>query len=330
MQKRFRKNNEQSRNVSTGKSCSCFSALWELNEQQYYSEANNNSAQFRKPVALEACGVEITNNEEIIETEPDIFHGLLAIGTLGSVIITKDPITPKPATDEEDTHAGEQFLKELEEDTKENKNMVVYPLKEYIEIPAVKEDEKEQKAVPEHTFKKNGASYKRAGILGKGVKRETRAFHFMKNMLKKLDFASRCSTVSAFRSNDIICDSTEKTPTKVFRKSRKIHPETAEIHINMSHKYEVKKMCYDESYDKEAASDDEDDMYYQDAMFKKETISSNIQPTGRKAHWIKTDADCKYTCIISRGGKFDPFTYEWVNLGCVSTFISDCLHKKNS
>ncbi|XP_076939617.1 uncharacterized protein LOC143608475 [Bidens hawaiensis] len=291
MQKRFRKNIEQSTNVSTGtplslsgKSYSCFSALWELDEQQHYPEAKTNSAQFRQPNALEARGVEIVNEEEIVEMKPESFHGLLAIGTLGSVII---PITPKPAAVEEET-SGAQILnklenlteKELEKDTKENKYMV----KECYETPAIKE-EKEQKTTPDSTSKKNGISYKRSDKLDKGVKRETRAFLAMKKMLKKLDFTSRCSTTSAFRSNATICDSTEKTPTKVFRKSRKIHPQGADSHVNKSHKYEVKQMCYD----KEVASDDED----------KETISSNMfahgpfnmQPAGRKAQWIKTDAD---------------------------------------
>ncbi|KAJ0429185.1 putative protein LAZY1 [Helianthus annuus] len=286
MQKRFWKNNEQSTNVSTGKSHYCFSALWEVDEQQHYPEANNNSAKFRQPVAVESHGVEIVK-EEIVEMRPEFLHGLLAIGTLGSVMITNDPITPEPTIDAEETSAGEQILKklenltetELEKDTKENKNVVVYPPKVYYEMPAIKEDEKDPKAE-------------------KGVKTGTRVFHIIKKMLKKIDFESGCSTTSAFRRTAIIRDSTKKTLKKVFRKSRKIHPETADIHVNKSRKYDVKKMCYDESYDKEVTSDDDDDMFNQDGMFKKETICSNVQPAGRKAHWIKTDADCKYTCII--------------------------------
>ncbi|KAL9994876.1 putative protein LAZY1 [Helianthus debilis subsp. tardiflorus] len=91
MQKRFWKNNEQSTNVSTGKSYYCFSALWELDEQQHYPEAYENSAKFRQPVALEAHGVEIVK-EEIVEMRHEFLHGLLAIGTLGSVMITNDPV----------------------------------------------------------------------------------------------------------------------------------------------------------------------------------------------------------------------------------------------
>ncbi|XP_076900617.1 uncharacterized protein LOC143554826 [Bidens hawaiensis] len=246
-------------NSPYGKSYSCFSAPWELDEQQHNPEAKTNSAQLGQPIALEARGMEIVNEEEIVDMTPASFHGLLAIGTLGSVII---PVTP--AVDEE-TSEGVQILnkklenlteKELEKDAKENKNMV----KECYETPAIIEDEKEQKTTL-------AISYKRSDKLDKGVKRETRAFHVMKKMLKKLDFTSRCST------------------TLVFRKSRKIHPQGADTHVNKSHKYEVKKMCYD----KEVPSDDDD----------KETISSNMfahgpfnmQPAGRKAQWIKTDAD---------------------------------------
>lgn len=65
-------------------------------------------------------------------------------------------------------------------------------------------------------------------------------------------------------------------------------------HVNKSHKYEVEKMCYD----KEVISDDEDNMCRGVGMFKKETTSNNlfahVQPEERKAHWIKTDAECKY------------------------------------
>ncbi|KAI3811885.1 hypothetical protein L1987_16581 [Smallanthus sonchifolius] len=229
----------------------------------HYPEANNNSAQFRQSVTL---GVEIVN-EQIVEMKPEFF---LAIGTLGSVIIT---VPPK---DEEETDATEnelQFLNnkltenELE---KENKNTVVYPQNQYSEMPPIKEDEKEHKTT-------NATSYKRSGKLDKG-------FHFMKKMLKKLDFTS----TSAIHRNTIV---REKIPTKVFRKSRKIQPEAAD----KSHKYEVKEMRYGESYDKEVTSDDKDNTYHRVGMFKKETINNNMpfnnQPAGRKAHWIKTDAD---------------------------------------
>ncbi|KAI7737251.1 hypothetical protein M8C21_022984 [Ambrosia artemisiifolia] len=316
MQKRFWNNNGQSTNDSTGKSYSCFSALWKLDEQQHYHEANNNSAQLKQPVAVEAHGVEIVNEEEIVGMNPKFLHGFLAIGTLGSVMITKDLITPEPAIYEEESSAGEQILnkleniteKELKKDTKENKNTVVYPLKEYYEMPAkaaIKEEEKEQKAMLERTFKKITTTNKRSGKADRGVKKETKVSQFMKKMLKKLDFASSCST-PAFRSNTI-CDSTKKTPTKVFWKSRKIHPEAANIHVNNSHTYEVKKMCNDK-----VTSDDEDDMYHQDPVFKKETISSKmvahrpfpIQPTGSKAHWIKTDADCKFCAGVLEAEKW--------------------------
>ncbi|KAJ9564217.1 hypothetical protein OSB04_000183 [Centaurea solstitialis] len=118
----------------------------------------------------------------------------------------------------------------------------------------------------------------------------------MKKMLKKLDFTSRCSQTSA-SGNAISCDSTEKKPTKptkVFWKSRKIHPEAPGLHVNKSN-YEFKNMCCD----KEAKFEDKDDKYPHMGILKKEIVGSvkfadgphKSQPAGKRAHWIKTDAE---------------------------------------
>lgn len=53
--------------------------------------------------------------------------------------------------------------------------------------------------------------------------------------------------------------------------------------------------------------EDEDIMYPRAGTLLKETVSSSVfankpsnsQPAGRKAHWIKTDADCEYKSIIT-------------------------------
>ncbi|KAI3666044.1 hypothetical protein L6452_44682 [Arctium lappa] len=326
---------------SKWKSYSCFSALWELDEQQYFPEAKNNSAHFRQPrrssessIALEAPRVEEVNEEETVDMK--FFHGFLAIGTLGPASITKEPMTPEVAmlfesTTEEEIRAAENELqspnKKLEKPndkevygvsnesskgivvtldekeikgmgTKENKSMVVHPLKESSEMPATKEKTKEQKTMPDNLPRKNATSYKRSGKLYKGEKRETHALHFMKKMLKKLDFTSRCSPTSA-SGNAIFCDSTEKKPTKVFWKSRKIHPEAPGLHVDKPHNYEFKNLCYDEGYDKEAKLEDEDNKYPHIGTLKKEIVGSitfangphKSQPAGKKAHWITTDAE---------------------------------------
>ncbi|XP_024974966.1 protein LAZY 1-like [Cynara cardunculus var. scolymus] len=324
------------------KSYSCFSAKWELDDQQYFPEAKNNSACFRlsseSSIAPEAPRVEEVNDEETVDMSHDFFHGFLAIGTLGSASITKEPVTPKVAmpfesSTEEETRAAEDELQSpnnklekpidkevynvsnesskgrvvsLDEKetkhmgTKENKSTVVHPLKEYSEMPATKEKTKEQKTMPENFPKKNATSYKKSGKLDKGEKRETPAKNFMKKMLKKLDFTSRCSPTSA-SANAIFCNSTEKPtkPTKVFWKSRKIHPEAPGLHVNKSHNYEFKNLCYDEGYDKEAKFENEADKYPHMGMLKKETVGSiefanephKSQPAGKNAYWIKTDAE---------------------------------------
>ena len=51
-------------------------------------------------------------------------------------------------------------------------------------------------------------------------------------------------------------------------------------------------MCKDEGYNKEVTPEDEENMYPTAGMFGNRAI--NNQPDGKKEHWIKTDADCKY------------------------------------
>ena len=67
---------------------------------------------------------------------------------------------------------------------------------------------------------------------------------------------------------------------QVFRKSRKMQPEAAEVRVTKSHKYEVKKMCKDEGYNKEVTLEDEENMYPTAGMFGNRAI--NNQPDGKK------------------------------------------------
>ncbi|KAI3503588.1 hypothetical protein L1887_32034 [Cichorium endivia] len=283
--------------VSNGrKSCSCFSALRGLDEQQYYAEGRNSSAHFRQPRvcsessdALQANSVEEVTEEEAVDMSPEFFQGFLAIGTLGSISITEEAMTPKvamaveAAATENEVVLSLNKLEKLNEkkehdvsnesmgkvvtinekeirgmNTKVNESMVMSPLKEYSEMPATKEEARKQKTMPINLLKKS----------------ETHAMHFMKKMLKKLDFTSRCIPTSAN-----ICDSVEKKPTKLFRKSRKIHPEAADPNnVCKSYNYKVKNTGFDEG-----------NTHPREGMLKKETVS--CYPTGEKAHWIKTDED---------------------------------------
>lgn len=64
---------------------------------------------------------------------------------------------------------------------------------------------------------------------------------------------------------------------QVFRKSRKVHPQEA-------NPLDVKNMYYDE----QMILEDEGNIHPLDGMLKKEIV------TGEKAHWIKTDEECKF------------------------------------
>ncbi|GJW94746.1 LAZY 1-like protein [Tanacetum coccineum] len=307
IQRRFRQNNERSRNVSTSTSSLPTPGLWELNEQQHYPEKKDNYEHFRQSkacpessIAHEAHGVK----EETVEMSPEFFQGFLAIGTFGSVSITeeviiqkavmpiKNPTEEKSSSIDVELECLNKKTENLSEmDREETKNKVEYSLKENSDMPKTNKEAKEQKAKPENLSKINATFYKKSGKLDRGAKRGTHALHLMKKMLKKLDFSSPCSPTSA-GGNALISNLTERKATKVFWKSRKIHPEAAEICVTKSHKYEVKKMCKDEGYDKEVTLEDEEKMYPTTGMFGNRAI--NNQPGGKKEHWIKTDADCKF------------------------------------
>ncbi|PWA50897.1 hypothetical protein CTI12_AA433590 [Artemisia annua] len=231
---------------------------------------------------------------------PELFHGFLAIGTFGSVSITEEVIIPKDVipfeipTEEETGAVDIEFQCRnkksenlSERDGEEAKNMEEYSLKENPEMPKTKEGAKEQKAKAENLLKINAKFCKKSDKLEKGAKSGIHALHLMKKMLKKLDFTS-CSPTSA-GVNALISNSNEGKPTKVFRKYRKIHPEAAEVRVTKSHKYEVKKMCNDQGYNKEVTLEDEENMPPTAGMFGNRAI--NNQPDGKKEHWIKTDAD---------------------------------------
>nr|XP_043606136.1 protein LAZY 1-like [Erigeron canadensis] len=300
--RRFGHNNEPSRNVSTGKSTSCFSILWELDEQQHYTQTNN-SAHLRhprafseSPTALQAFGLEKVNAEETAELTPEFFHGFLAIGTLGYASITEKAITPKDAmpfeivTEKETSAAANElqglnknFDKLTEKEVHDARNISSNGLnmeksnyttvKDYSETAATKEELKKHRTKPDNLFKKKVTSCKK--------------LDFMNKMLKMLDFSSQCIPTSSTKAT--ICDSIEKKSTKVFRKSKKIHPEATEMDDTKSNRYEVKKMFIDERYDHDMPSDNEDNTSPQAQILKKDTLSSQI--AGKKARWIKTDAD---------------------------------------
>ncbi|KAL4568180.1 hypothetical protein LXL04_023787 [Taraxacum kok-saghyz] len=256
--RKFRQSNdEQTRNVSMGKSsCSCFSSLWGIHEQKTYNEE--------------------VNEKETVDMSPEFFQTFLSIGTLGSIssipeesIIAMQTDALAPENEPQSLHKlqknnekGNVFTlndKEIKGvDTKVKKSTTMCPPKEFSEMPGTKEQKRKQKHMPT------------ANILEKS---EAHALHFMKKMIKKFDFTSRCSPRVAY-----ICDSIEKKPTKVFRKSRKIHPETANIHVTNSHISEIMQTTYNEVNNK-----------HKQAIIKKKMVT--LYPTGENAHWITTDVD---------------------------------------
>nr|XP_043608525.1 protein LAZY 1-like [Erigeron canadensis] len=305
MQNRIRRNNnDQNIHDSARRSYYFYSAPWEPNELQHSLDANTNSADFKQP----AHGV---NEDEKVDMSTDFFHQFLAIGTLGSVLTTKEPVTPKTvmhpeiATEKDNGTPDNELLYQNkseslgEKDTKDNSHTVVCPLKEHSGIMVTKEEEKKQKSTPgDNLVKRYVTCYKRSGKLDKGVERETHPSHFMKKMLKKLDFTS-CHSPCPAGDDAIVSESTKKKPIKVFQMSRKIHPQAADHHVTESHNYEVKKIPHDECYENKETLEDVDNMDPQAGMLKKETAASRISadrpinspPDAKIGHWIKNDAN---------------------------------------
>ncbi|XP_071704896.1 protein LAZY 1-like [Rutidosis leptorrhynchoides] len=289
MQRAFQQNcDEITRDSSTSKPYSCFSALRKLEVQPKVCPESS----------ISLHGVKQLKEEETVETNPELFYGFLAIGTLGSIsTIYEETLTPKDATVDDIANAKENSAaqnktkkllieKEEPEVTEQNKINVEYSLKANSELPKIKEEAKEQKTMSSIDFMNDAkcpvSSYKKSRKLN-GIKAGNRAqvLPFMKKMLKKTLLASCCSPSSGGVDATFL-NSTEKISSKIFKKSRKIHPEASDLQVHKSH---VKKVC-EEDYDREVTFEEEDEKTFSNSMFANRPVNS--QP---KAHWINSDPD---------------------------------------
>ncbi|XWS69288.1 hypothetical protein CRYUN_Cryun04dG0166300 [Craigia yunnanensis] len=127
MHRKFHQNSsEQLKDFSIGHSCNCFRGQSSLDDQQFYSKPNYGTKPFRQPkrdhlrksfAGVEAARVEEEDDEEESSSAiSELFHGFLAIGTLGSDPNIPDPSTPTFAISvqnitEKETEVTENELK---------------------------------------------------------------------------------------------------------------------------------------------------------------------------------------------------------------------------
>ncbi|XP_021632061.1 protein LAZY 1 isoform X2 [Manihot esculenta] len=111
MHRKFRQNSsEVLKDFAIGHACNCLIGQPSLDDQQYYAKSNYGSRSFKQAqkdhlrksfAGLEAARIEEEEEyeEEYFEEESsaaisELFHGFLAIGTLGSDPVINDPSTP--------------------------------------------------------------------------------------------------------------------------------------------------------------------------------------------------------------------------------------------
>ncbi|CAK9183716.1 unnamed protein product [Ilex paraguariensis] len=106
----------------SGISTTCLSGQPLLDEPHYYTEANYNAASLKQPKREwdRSCGELKTNKaEEDFKEESsvlisELFHGFLAIGTLGSESLITEPETPTFSMSFQNATAGEKQVTETE------------------------------------------------------------------------------------------------------------------------------------------------------------------------------------------------------------------------
>ncbi|XWS34530.1 hypothetical protein CRYUN_Cryun21dG0046500 [Craigia yunnanensis] len=127
MHRKFRQNSsEPFKDFAIGHSCNCLTGQSSLDDQQFYSKPNYGTKPFRQPqrdhlrksfAGVEAARVEEEDYEEESSSAiSELFHGFLAIGTLGSDPNIPDPSTPTFAISlenitEKETEVTENELK---------------------------------------------------------------------------------------------------------------------------------------------------------------------------------------------------------------------------
>ncbi|KDP26836.1 hypothetical protein JCGZ_17994 [Jatropha curcas] len=130
MHRKFRQNSsEQLKDFAIGHACNCLIGQPSLDDQQYYPKPNYGTRQFKQAqkdhIRKSFAGLEAARTEEEDEDDyeeessaaiSELFHGFLAIGTLGSDPVNTDPSTPTFAISvenitEKETEVTENELK---------------------------------------------------------------------------------------------------------------------------------------------------------------------------------------------------------------------------
>ncbi|KAL4333272.1 hypothetical protein GQ457_07G017430 [Hibiscus cannabinus] len=143
MHRKFRQNSsEVLKDFAIGPSCNCLTGQSSLDDQQFYSKPYYNTTPFRQPqshLRKSFAGVESARvEEEDYEEEEssaisELFHGFLAIGTLGSDQNIPDPSTPTFAISVEN-------ITEKETDVTENElKLINYELERVLGAEAKEE-----------------------------------------------------------------------------------------------------------------------------------------------------------------------------------------------
>ncbi|MFS7943980.1 putative protein LAZY1 [Helianthus anomalus] len=123
MHRKFR-NGEPLKEFTTGNPCNCLMGQPSLDDFDYYPKSNYYTKQSNKSrenqlrrsfACLEAVSADDEHMEESSEALSELFHGFLAIGTLGMDPVTSDPATPTFSTSveyimEKETEATENEL----------------------------------------------------------------------------------------------------------------------------------------------------------------------------------------------------------------------------
>ncbi|KAK9272430.1 hypothetical protein L1049_002803 [Liquidambar formosana] len=367
---------EPFKDFTIGNCCTCLSVQPSLDDQLFYPNPSYDSRplkQLQKECPESFPKLDVKREEDIEEessnVKPELFHGFLAIGTLGFETIISEPETPmftmsSQKITQKETEVTENELKlindELEKfleaeakeegynessgrnsivstitlsskhmeesDAEEHGKMADCPLQGYlfgssIELPDSMVVLKKEKASLGELFERTKTADKYSTVKNEGGNMQAKgkyisAVHLMKKMLKKLHASSKSSAATPAASGDAPDSVSTKSKLHKIQRifHRKIHPEssTAAKEFKKSNKYEINNNPYNGGYHNgDSSLPNEDNRRFSQESMSKEGVKchntySNLPQNGlsssgsseNREHWITTDAECKYRCIL--------------------------------
>ncbi|XP_034891114.1 protein LAZY 1 [Populus alba] len=325
MRNAARKNNDDDDDdISVNRSyCTCLSAQTGIDDHLSYTrpsfDSRYGSRLLKQP--NEECentfseneGVDENNRDEVSIISSDLFHGFLAIGTLGSEPTTSEPATPTfPISLENMTGKNEA-------DAEDFGKTVACPLQRYrfgssIEHPETRFGVRKEKVSLEEIFRTTKVTDEIPSeneVKGEmqAKKAHKSAKYFIKKILTKFQSTSGNPTPSAGdeASNSV---STKKKLNKVLKMfHRKVHPENplAEKEFMKSHIDKTMNALNEGGYNADLMHQVKDKLKFLPGSKSIDGIQchtnnlklpfyghscSNSRANGE--YWIKTDADYKY------------------------------------